>query len=101
MTGTDAGWPRVTGVAGLGAAGLALVSEGTPEGFGAEGTSSWFDRLWASRSKGEALLHSPGATQQDLTEPALTRRGAPRAERASARGAAAYGVAYLALRARF
>ena len=50
-TGTDARGPRVTGVAGLGAAGLALVAEGTPQGFGAEGTSSYFDRLWASRSK--------------------------------------------------
>ena len=50
-TGTAAGWRRVTGVAGLGAAGVSLVSEGTPEAFGAEGTSSYFDRLWASRSK--------------------------------------------------
>ena len=50
-TGVDAGRPRVSGVAHLGAAGAALVSEGTPEGFGAEGTSSWFDRLWASRAK--------------------------------------------------
>ena len=50
-SGVDAGWPAVTGVAGLGRAGAALVSEGTPDGFGADGTSSWFDRLWASRSK--------------------------------------------------
>ena len=50
-SGVNAGRPAVTGVAGLGRAGAALVSEGTPDGFGAEGTSSWFDRLWASRSK--------------------------------------------------
>ena len=46
-TGTRAGWPRVVGVAGLDAAGAALVSEGLPEGFGANG--SWFDRLWSGR----------------------------------------------------
>ena len=48
-TGVEAGRPRVVGVTGVGAAGAAIMSEGVPEGFGAEGTSSWFDRLWASR----------------------------------------------------
>ena len=50
-TGLDGGRPRITGVAGVGAACAALVSEGLPEGFGAEGTTSHFDRLWASRAK--------------------------------------------------
>ena len=49
-TGVEAGMPRVVGVTGVGTAGAALMSEGVPDGFGAEGTSSWFDRLWEARA---------------------------------------------------
>ena len=51
-SGVEGGQPRVPPSARLvGAAAEALISEGVPRGFGTEGTSSYFDRLWSSRAK--------------------------------------------------
>ena len=49
LAGADSGGPRVQAwVQSRG--GRALIAEGIPEAFG-DGGSSYFDRLWASRSK--------------------------------------------------
>jgi pentatricopeptide repeat protein len=57
--GTPLGFAARTGLDGggaaparvTGAASQALVADGVPSGFGVEGTSSYFDRLWESRGK--------------------------------------------------
>ena len=48
-SGADAGQRPVVGARSVG--GRALISEGVPSGFGDGGSSSYFDRLWASRAK--------------------------------------------------